>query len=497
MKMPRSVSNWISIVGVIIAINCFILIIILFLESLFTAQANPYNGMFTYIILPAILVIGLVLIPVGMLIKQRRKSRDGEPRWPVLDMNSSKQRHRLLVFSIFTFFFLIISAVGSYEAFNFTESVPFCGKLCHTVMEPEYVTYLHSPHARVACVECHVGEGADWYVKSKLSGLYQVYSVLFHKYSQPIETPIKNLRPARETCERCHWPEKFYSPKLDNLRTYLTDSLNTEWNLSLLMKVSPNYNTMGLTEGIHWHINKDVHIEYIASTKDRESIPWVKYTNLKTGDVQIFQDTENTLTQKAIDTLEHRTMDCMDCHNRPSHSYKSAPLFVDEGMMKGDIPKELPFIKKVAMNVLKGPFTNKDSSSRYIRDSIYNFYKIKFPEIYATKKGLIDKAISGIENEFSLNVFPYMRVSSNKYLNHIGHLESDGCFRCHSDRHKSDKGNVISKDCNWCHSFVAQGTSSGMQYSTFEKSMEFVHPVDVKDNWKTYFCTECHRTLYP
>jgi len=497
MKMPKSISNWISIIGTIIAINSFILIVILFIESLFTHHDNPYNGMFTYIILPGVLIIGLILIPVGMFIKRRRKSKEGEPRWPVLDMNSSRQRQKLLIFSIFTFLFLIVSAVGSYEAFTFTESVTFCGKLCHKVMEPEYTSYLHSPHARVACVECHVGEGADWYVKSKLSGLYQVYSVLFHKYSQPIGTPIKNLRPARETCERCHWPEKFYSPKLDNRRTYLTDSLNTEWNFSMLMKISPNYNTLGLSGGIHWHINQDMRIEYVASSKDRESIPWVKFTNLKTGDVQIFQDTENQLTQKALDTLEHRIMDCMDCHNRPSHSYKSAPVFVDEGMLKGEIPTELPLIKKVAMNVLKGPFTNKDSSFRYITDSINNFYKIKFPDIYKSKKSLIDKAIAGIVSEFSLNVFPYMRATSNKYLNHIGHLESDGCFRCHSNRHLSKQGKVISKDCYLCHSFVSQGPSNKMQYSSLNKTMEFVHPVDVKNNWKTYFCTECHRTLYP
>ena len=149
------------------------------------------------------------------------------------------------------------------------------------------------------------------------------------------------------------------------------------------------------------------------------------------------------------------------------------------------------------MNILKGPFTDKDSSYRYIHDSIYNFYKMKFPDIYAGKKFLIDKAIAGIENEFSLNVFPYMRVTSNKYLNHIGHLESDGCFRCHSDRHTSKKGKMISKDCNLCHSFVSQGSSNNMQYSPFDKTIEFIHPVDVKNNWKTYFCTECHRTLYP
>jgi len=496
MKMPKSISNWISIIGAIFAINAIILIIILFVHGMLTEHPNPYNGMFTYIIMPVILVIGLIMIPVGMMIKRFRVKKDDQ-RWPVLDMNNARQRQKLVLVSILTFLFMIISAVGSYQAFNYTESVDFCGKLCHLVMEPEHTTYLHSPHARVACVECHVGEGADWYVKSKLAGMYQVYSVIFHKYSQPIPTPVKNLRPARETCERCHWPDKFYARKLRTQRTYLTDSLNTEWNFSMLMKIGPNLPAEGLKEGIHWHINKDMRIEYVASAKDRESIPWVKFTNLKTGEIRIYQDTANMLNKKALDTLEHRIMDCMDCHNRPSHNYKSATFYVDNAMINGGIPKDIPFIKKVAMNVLKGPFTNADSSQRYIRDSITNFYKKGYPQLYASRKADIEKAIKGILTEFSLNVFPYMRITSSSYLNHIGHLESDGCFRCHSDRHKSEKGKIISKDCNLCHTFIAQGPTGKIKYSTIDNVMEFVHPIDVKDNWKTYFCTECHRQLYP
>jgi hypothetical protein len=496
MKLPKSISNWISIVGFIISVNSFILILVSFVQDLLTEHSNPYTGIFTYIILPAIMLIGLILIPIGMFIN-RKKTHDPGELWPVLDMNVPRQRQKLVVISVFVFLFLIVSAVGSYEAFTYTESVDFCGRLCHKVMEPEYVTYSHSPHARVACVECHVGEGAGWYVKSKLSGLYQVYSVLFHKYPQPIETPIQNLRPARETCEKCHWPQKFYARKLRTQRVYITDSLNTEFNYSLLMRIGPNYSALGLTEGIHWHINKDMRIEYVASTKDRESIPWVKFTNLKTGDVQIFQDTDNMLDKKALDTLEHRIMDCMDCHNRPSHAYKSPMVYVDNGMITGDIPKELPFIKKVAMDVLKGTFTNKDSAVAYIRDSITNFYKTGYPTIYKSQKPLIDKAIAGILNEFSLNVFPFMHASAKNYLNHIGHLESDGCFRCHSDRHKSDKGKTIPRDCNMCHTIIAQGPTGNVAYSTIDNIMEFKHPVDIKDKWKTYFCTECHRELYP
>lgn len=496
MKLPKTLNNWISITGFLMAVNSLIIIAILFVHSMMVEHTNPYNGIFTYIVFPLFLILGMIMIPIGMLIARKRLKRGDKP-WPVLDLNLPKQRRGLIFVSIVTILFLGISAVGSYEAFSYTESVVFCGKLCHQVMEPEYVTYQHSPHARVACVECHVGEGADWYVKSKMSGLYQVYSVLFHKYSRPIETPLKNLRPARETCERCHWPEKFYARKLRSQRSYLTDSLNTEWNIDLLMKIGPKFSSLGLIEGIHWHINKDVQIEYVASAADRESIPWVKYTNLKTGEVTIFQDPENPIDQKALDTLEHRTMDCMDCHNRPSHGYKSAPAFMNYAMTSGEVPRELPWIKKVSMNVLKGPFTDKDSSLTYIRDSITNFYKTGFPTLYAAYQAQIGQALKGIEKEFSENVFPYMRVTAGKYLNHIGHLESDGCFRCHSDRHTSDKGKVISKDCNLCHTIIAQGPTGNMMFANADSTLEFRHPIDVKDNWKTYFCTECHKELYP
>lgn len=499
MKIPKNFYNWLSFTGFILALNALILMLILFVISMTTAQSNAYLGIFIYIVLPMFLVLGMLMIPIGMWIKMKKKIKypESDQRYPVLDLNNKRHKDRLIIISVFTLLFLVVSAMGSYEAFHYSESVEFCGTLCHKVMEPEYVTYLHSPHARVPCVECHVGEGAGWYVKSKLSGLYQVYSVLFNKYPRPIETPIKNLRPARETCEKCHWPQKFYAQKLRNQRGYLTDSLNTEWNISLLMKIGPKYSSLGLKEGIHWHINPGMKIEYKASAENRETIPWVRFTNLKTGEVQIFQDSENMLDQKALDTLATRTMDCMDCHNRPSHSYKSPSEYVDNAMITGEIPKELPFVKLVAMQVLKGPFTEMDSSLRFIADSIRNFYRISYPSIFSAQRPLIEKAIAGIHSEFKKNVFPYMRVTANAYLNHIGHLESDGCFRCHSDRHQNEKGKVISKDCNWCHTIIAQGPTGDVKSSPVNETMEFMHPVNIKDKWKTAFCTECHLDLYP
>ncbi len=498
MKVPKSFFNWLSITGFILAVNSLILILVLFILSITSRGSSTYLGIFTYIVLPAFLTIGLLLIPLGMLSRFRKRKgiKETDQNWPVLDLNQKGHRNNVIKISIVTFIFLLASAMGSYQAYHYTESVEFCGKLCHQVMEPEYTTYLHSPHARVACVECHVGEGANWYVKSKLSGLYQVYAAMFDKFPRPIPTPIEDLRPARETCEKCHWPEKFYSRKLRSDMRYLSDSANTEWSYSLLMKIGPNYNALGLQEGIHWHINPDVRIEYIAGTRDRESIPWVKYTNVKTGVVKIFQDEDNMLEPKAMDTLEHRTMDCMDCHNRPSHLYKYPASYIDQALLAGQIPKDLPYIKSIAMGVLNRTYTTKDSAIQFIRDSINEFYKTMHPEVYQSRRTSITQATEMITKQYFLNAFPFMRVDASKYLNHIGHMESEGCFRCHTDRHKTEKGETISKDCNLCHTIISQGPSSNLAQVPINQTLEFVHPIDINDGWKKGPCSDCHRNLY-
>ncbi|MBK7175198.1 MAG: NapC/NirT family cytochrome c [Bacteroidales bacterium] len=498
MKTQRSFYNWISLTGFVLVANSLILILVLFLFSLFTAQSNAYLGLYIYIILPVFLVIGLLMIPIGILIRVRKKKRGEvtDSAWPVIDLNQRKQRGTIIKISLITMLFLVVSAMGSYRAYQYSESVEFCGKLCHQVMEPEFVTYQHSAHARVTCVECHVGEGADWYVKSKLSGLYQVYSVLFKKYPTPIETPLHSLRPARETCERCHWPEKFYSRKLRSQRSYIADDTNTEWNVSLLMKIGPEYSPMGLSEGIHWHINKDFKIEYVSNTRDRESIPWVKLTNLKTGEVKVFMDEENPLDKKALDTLETRSMDCMDCHNRPSHLYKSAPDYIDNALISGLIPKDIYFIKMAAMEALKLEYENKDTALMTINETVLNFYKDEHPEVLSKDEKRIRQAIVAMQGQYQLNAFPHMKANSNKYLNHIGHLESDGCFRCHSDRHKTAKGETISRNCDLCHTIIAQGPTGNITASSINTSLEFVHPTEIRGKWKTAFCSECHKELY-
>jgi len=500
VKLPSSIKNWISITGTVLAIFNLASILSLVLLTTFFNFGGSYIGLFIYIILPGFMVAGLIMIPIGMRIygKSLRLAEErGEVKnWPILNFNNAATRNASIIFIVGTVFLLIISSVGSYEAFHYTESVEFCGKLCHSVMEPEYTTFHGSAHERVACVECHVGSGASWYVKSKMSGLYQVYSVLAKKYPTPIPTPIANLRPAQETCERCHWPDKFYDDKLRIKHSYLTDDDNTEVILQMLIKTSSKHTPDGVEKGIHQHISPDVKIEYKTTTANRQEIPWVKYTNTKTGESYVYMDSDISLSQQQLDSLETRTMDCLDCHNRPSHNYNAPQNFIDKSMQSGKISKTLPAIKMLAMQILYVDYSTKDSAFMAINSTINDYYASSYPEVLETRKKEVDDAIAEIQNGYANNIFPFMKTNWKSYPNNIGHMESNGCYRCHNDRHATDQGKVISKDCKLCHNIKAEGIADSMVYANSGESLEFQHPVDIGDAWQTELCSTCHSALY-
>jgi hypothetical protein len=467
----------------------------------FLEERATYLGLVIYMLIPAVMVFGLLLIPIGMYLKIKQEQRTGRRTrapWPAIDLNNIQHRNAFFVFSIGSAVFFFLSAIGSYEAFHYTESNAFCGTLCHTVMLPEYTAYQSSPHAQVACVECHVGPGANWYVRSKLSGLYQVYATTTKIYPQPIPTPVSNLRPARDVCEQCHWPEKFYTQNIRLESHFLPDENNTRWDIALVMKVGAPHSALGLIEGIHWHINPHVKVEYIATDYERENIPWVKYTNLESGEEKIYQDEENQLEKAQIDTLEIRTMDCIDCHNRPSHLYRAPMKFVNKGMVAGHIPPELPEIRSLAVDLCAEEYQSTDSALIYIRKEINSFYQENYPEIYENQHDLINKAIKGLQTEFKKNIFPEMKVRWDAYPDHIGHQEYNGCFRCHNDIHATEEGEVIRKDCNLCHLINAQGSPGGnMERALVGQALDFKHPVDIDEIWRDGLCVDCHSGLNP
>jgi len=499
MKLVSSGRNWISIIGLLIASVNFLMIIVLFLISTIFNKNDTNLGLFIYIILPGFLLLGLIMIPAGILISRKKRIAEskGEKRlFPAIDLNNPKHRKAFIGFTIATVVILFLSTYGSIEAFHLTESVEFCGTLCHKVMEPEYTAYQNSPHANVSCVECHVGSGASWYVKSKLSGLHQVYAVATKSYPSPIETPLHDLRPASETCQRCHWPQKFYARSLQTNKYYLADSLNSEWDIVLQMKVGPEFSDLGNTEGIHWHINPDVNIEYISENDKRELITYVKYTNKATGEVTVYRNPETEISDSLISASTARIMDCIDCHNRPSHKYSSPPSYFDKAMLTNEVSRDIPFIKRTSMEILRNSFSDRDTAMMQIKEGISNYYKTDFSDFYENNQPKIDQSIASLQNAFSRNTFPGMKVTYDVYPDHIGHLEVEGCFRCHNDNFTSENGRKITRDCNLCHTIIGQGSGKLMTYTNIKDTLEFQHPVDIGTVWKEANCSECHRYLY-
>ena len=498
MKFIPTGRNWITIIGLLIASINLLLIILLFLISTIFNKNDTNLGLFIYIILPGFLLLGLIMIPAGVLISRRRitSTREEKKRLPAIDLNNPRHRKAFIAFTAATLIILFLSTYGSFEAYHLTESVEFCGTLCHKVMEPEYTAYQNSPHANVACVDCHVGSGASWYVKSKISGLHQVYAVVAKTYPSPIETPLHDLRPARETCEKCHWPQKFYARNLQTNRYYLTDSLNSEWNIILQMKIGPEFSDLGFTEGIHWHINPDVNIEYISENDKRELITYVKYTNKATGEITVYKNSEIEVSDSTISASSARTMDCIDCHNRPSHKYISPPVYFDKAMLTNEVSQDIPFIKRTAMGILRNTFTGTDTALMQIKERIVNYYKSDFGDFFEKNYAIIDQSVASLQKAFSQNSFPGMKVTYDVYPDHIGHLESEGCFRCHNDTFISENGRKITRDCNLCHTIIGQGNRELMQYSNIKDTLEFHHPVDIGTAWKEANCSECHKYLY-
>src|ERR1044071_8480385 len=317
-KIPSLLNNYVSFTGLTVAAAGFVSVaLMLLLEFLGgeRAEHNPYVGIFTYVLFPSVMVFGLLIAFVGMIRERRRRHRmkPGEiGRYPIIDLNDPRRRRNFVSLLLIGFVFLFMSAFGSYRAFEHTESVQFCGQTCHTVMKPELNAYLASSHARVKCVECHVGSGADWYIKSKLSGAYQLYSVAFNKYPRPIKSPVHNLRPAQQTCEQCHWPAKFFGAQLKVFNRFAYDEQNTLRQTRMLINTGGGDPSTGQVAGIHWHMNIANEITYVSTDGQRQVIPWVKMKS-SDGTVREFRLEGASVSPEELEKHEMRRMDCVDC----------------------------------------------------------------------------------------------------------------------------------------------------------------------------------------
>lgn len=489
--LPTTFFNPVSYLGGAVSVVSFILILFLFTVEMLGVPMQPYVGIITFVVLPGIMLLGIAVSLYGMRREKRRRLRTGSETavFPTLDLNDPVQRTRFTFASILVFILLLGTAFGSYQVYHFTESVTFCGQICHQVMKPEFVAYSNSPHSRVTCADCHVGSGADWYVKSKLSGAYQIYSVIFKKYSQPIPTPVHSLRPAQGTCEQCHYPQHFHNDIQVNKTYYMKDEANTPWSVSLLMKISGGRSESGPTSGIHWHVNRDHAVTYTAVDSQRQNIPVVRVRYPDASEDEFV--TTDEFDASALAAGETRTMDCIDCHNRPTHIYRSPEETINAEMSHGTITPTLPSVRLTVSEALTQEYADDEAAMQGIASYITDFYRLRHPALFASRRAEIDSAVSVAKRIYERNFFPYMRVSWKRYPNNIGHFNNLGCFRCHDNKHVSKKtGKVLSNDCNTCHTILSQGTSLASNISP--KGLEFLHPVDIGDAWKTMNCIDCH-----
>ena len=406
--LPNIFYNPISLAGAAIATVSFATIVFLTIVDQLQSKQPAYFGIIAYVVLPVPLFLGLLIIVVG-IVRERRRLRKGMPASRMvftLNLNVPEQRTAVTYFSIIFVLFLLFTSYGSYQAFQWTESVQFCGKTCHTVMAPEFTSFQYSPHARVKCVDCHVGGGAGWYVRSKLSGAYQVYAVLANNYPRPIPIPIKNLRPAQETCEQCHWPA-FFSGEKEELKTYFkSDEKNTRWTIDLLMKVGGGgAGQLEPSRGIHYHMNIAEDLTYVSTDNQEQDIPWVRARNKNTGKVTEYVSTETSPLGDDLKKLPLHKLDCIGCHNQPSHSYRPPVRIVDESIALGKISTELPNVRAASIQALVVQYATTSGAMDSIPIVFENYYRNNYSVVADQKSNLIAAASEELKTQYQPKLF--------------------------------------------------------------------------------------------
>ena len=448
-------NNPITLAGAVLTTSSAITMVGFWTREIVTeTPIHPYTGIIFLLVLPGVFLLGLVLMPVGVWLRRRklRSTNEVPETYPKLDLSSPLVMRASILVTGATILNVLLLGTATYKGVEHMDSSQFCGTACHSVMEPEYTAFVDSPHAKVGCVQCHIGPGAPWFVRSKLSGVRQVFAVNFNTFSRPIPSPVQHLRPARETCAQCHWPEKFHGDKFVVRTKYAADEKNTPLTTVLILKIGGR-NWQGL-QGIHGrHLDDNERISYISTDGRRQVIPHVTYID-DNGQTVVYESSDVKVTPEQLAAGERRKMDCMDCHNRPTHAFQMPERAVDEAMNNGQISPTLPFAKKHAVELLRADYPDRDVASTKITGGFTEFYRDKYPEVYRSHRQQIESAAQRVLAIYRRNVFPHMKVNWGTYPNNIGHEDFLGCFRCHDGSHTAKDGRTISQDCNACHTIL-------------------------------------------
>ncbi len=421
---------------------------------------NPYLGIIFFLILPVLFLLGLALIPIGVLIRRRKLQKAGQipAEFPKVDLNDPIFRHGLDIVLVATIVNFLVVATASYHGAEYMDSPQFCGRSCH-VMAPEYTAYQIGDHSHVPCVECHIGTGAQAYFSAKVNGTKQLIEVSMHpfaplapkivpNYPTPIPSPVTSLRPARYTCEACHTPRRFDGDKFFVKSEFADDEKNTESQTVLILHLG-GVDSFSNYVGIHGvHLG---HIEYVATDSSRTTIPWVERQNADGS----FTTYSSLPAGSGVPEGQRRVMDCVDCHNRAAHTFVTAEDGINQAMASGLISADLPWIHKEGLQLLKATYSSQEQASAEIPQELTNFYRQSNPDVLASKASQVQAAGKELVTLYTQNVFPFMKVTWGTHPNNIGHMSYPGCFRCHDGNHTAKDGSSIPQDCSVCHNLLA------------------------------------------
>lgn len=336
---------------------------------------------------------------------------------------------------------------GSVFVWDYTNSNTFCGTTCHT-MPPQYTTYLRSPHARVECVECHLGRDTlRSQIPKKAEHSYTLYALLFHTYEYPIVA--KQMKPANEACETCHFPQKFSNDAVKEIKTFAEDEANTPSSTMLVLKIGGGSARQGLGKGIHWHIENNVEF-YTTDTKFQQEIPYIKVTDVD-GNVKEYFDVSANLNPEEVQGQKLVHMDCISCHNRVTHDIPNPSDAVDEAMLKNIIPADLPYAKKEAVTLLSAKYADSTAAVKAL-GGFEDVYAKNYPDVYNTRKADVQKTAQALQDMYSYMMYPEQKLDWTTHPSNLGHKDDPGCFRCHDGKHMTSTGEAVRSECNLCHS---------------------------------------------
>jgi hypothetical protein len=445
-------SHWVSLAGLALALTALISWMFVLPVHVRGHVGNPYIGILVFIMIPAIFFAGLGLIPLGIFLGRRRIKKGMAQA--ITDPKLALRRLGIFLGSA-TLLNVIVGTQFTYRAVEHMESVQFCGQTCH-VMTPEFSAFQNSPHSRLQCVDCHVAPGVEGWLASKVAGSRQLMAVVLNNYPRPIASALESdkLVPSNQTCEQCHWPDKFSGARLRVRPKYADDETNTESQTVLTMLIGGNK-----VRGIHGsHFGNGVKIRYAAADKKRQKIPWAEVENTITSEKREYlaEDTP----RDSVSGLPVFEMQCVDCHNRPTHAFELPERAVDNALALGEIPVSLPYLKKQAVQILKTQYASNQEAAARIPAALIAYYQQNHRSVFEQRSSEIEQAGAALATIHNRNVFPDLKVTWGTYPNNLGHTDFPGCFRCHDDRKQSGSDRTLTQDCSACHEMLAMEETS-------------------------------------